>query len=274
MTRDAPAAARRTLHAISIQEERIGGTILEAASPQCKSRHAGLIWPGAHGILPSMRTVGRRRVGLIIVPALAVALSLGVAEAGERKPAPVPAEEYPIYDLVVRSKYLVSGTTLVLIERLTAARVEQDEREYLSREFLEEQGVFGGALPAALLDDFLVKLKTPSRLEAKFGFGVQYRFFSGGVPEEPEVSLAPVPAASAPRPAQEAPHAVGVLRFSRVGFTPREDQALVYVEEERPDGAGGGLLVWLHRRGKVWTITDTEVLWMARTDEEPGQESP
>ena len=194
------------------------------------------------------------------------------AEQAGRKPPPVPAEEYPIYDLVVQSKYLTSGTRLVLIERMTAVRVEKDEREYLSPEFFEEQGVFGGRLPPPLLDDFFFKLKAPARLEAKFGFGVPYRFFSNGVPEDPEVSLAPM-AVSRSAPVQEAPNTIGVLRFSRVGFTPREDQALVYVEEERPDGTGGGLLVRLHRRGRDWSITGTEVLWVARTDE-PGLESP
>jgi hypothetical protein len=196
-------------------------------------------------------------------PAVVVAV-----EPVEKKPPPVPAEEYPLYDLVVQTRYLASGTTLVLIERLTIARERHDERGYLSREFFEQQDVFGGRLPAVLLDDFFGKLAAPSRLEAKFGFGVRYRFFSDGVPEEPEVSLAPIPAASRPRRAQEAPRAVGVLQFSRVGFTPREDQALVYVEEERPDGTGGGLLVWCRRRGRGWTVTDTEVLWVARTDEE------
>lgn len=209
----------------------------------------------------------------IILIAAGWSVTAGAAEITGKQPPPVPAEEYPLYDLVVQSKYLASGTALVLIERLTVARAEEDEREYFNREFLEEE-VFGGTLPDVLLDDFLFKLKTPSRLEAKFGFGVQYRFFSKGVPEEPEVSLAPIPASSGPRRAQEAPRTVGVLQFSRVGFTPREDQALVYVEEERPDGAGGGLLIRLHRRGKVWTITDTEVLWVARTDDEPGPESP
>ena len=213
-------------------------------------------------------------IGLFLPIALLAAFpDLSVAARAEKQPPPVPAEEYPLYDLVVRSKYLMSGTTLVLIERLTVARVEKDEREYFSREFFEAEGVFGGQLPGTLLDDFFSKLKAPSRLEAKFNFGVQYRFFSNGVPEEPEVSLAPIPASSRPGLAQDAPSAVGVLRLSRVGFTPREDQALVYVEEERPDGAGGGLLIRLHRRGKVWTITDTEVLWVSRTDE-PGQESP
>lgn len=195
------------------------------------------------------------------------------AQEGDEKPPAVPEEEYPIYDLVVQSKYLTSHTRLVLIERLTAVRKEKDERAYLSPEFLEEMAVFGGSLPAPLLDDFYFKLKTPSRLEGRFGFGVPYRFFSNGVPEDPEVSLAPIPVEWRRVPVQEAPKTVGILRFSRVGFTPREDQALVYVEEERPDGTGGGILVRLQRNGKAWTITETEVLWMARIDG-PVTESP
>lgn len=223
-----------------------------------------------------MRMAARIEIALSILVVLAVAVAwpatAGAEARGEKSPPAVPEEEYPIYDLVVQSKYLTSGTRLVLIERMTAVRVEKDEREYLSPEFFEEQGVFGGRLPPPLLDDFFFKLKAPARLEAKFGFGVPYRFFSNGVPEDPEVSLAPI-AVSRPGPVQEAPKTIGVLRFSRVGFTPREDQALVYVEEERPDGTGGGLLVRLHRRGRDWSITGTEVLWVARTDE-PGLESP
>jgi len=216
-----------------------------------------------------------RAVALSIVLVAAAAWSQAVAaEPAEQRPPAVPPEEYPIYDLVVRSKYLASGTRLVLIERLTIAPKDDDERQYLGREFLEGEEVFGGTLPTSLLNDFFVKLKAPSRLESKFGFGVPYRFFSKGVPEEPEVSLAPIPASRGPRRVQEAPKTVGVLQFSRVGFTPRKDQALVYVEEERPDGTGGGLLVRLRRFGKDWTIAGTEVLWVARSDEEIGQESP
>jgi len=204
----------------------------------------------------------------MIVLALAVVLSLGVAEAGGEKPAPVPSEEYPLYDLVVRDKFLTSQTTMVVIERLTVARTKKNEHDYLSRESLEEQEVFENKLPPVLLDDFLFKLQAPSWLAAKFNFGVPYRFVRDGASEEPEVSLAPIPAANRRR-IQTPRSTIGLLRFSRVGFTRREDQALVYVEEERLDGTGGGFLVWLHRRGKVWTIADTEVLWMAQ----PGEPS-
>jgi len=209
----------------------------------------------------------RMGLSLAIVLMLEISSSLGAADLVGEQPATVPTEEYPLYDLVVRDKFLTSRTTMVVIERLTVARAKKNERDYLSRESLEEQEVFENKLPPVLLDDFLFKLKAPSRLDGKFNFGVPYRFVKDGVPEEPEVSLAPIPAANRRR--IQAPRStIGLLRFSRVGFTRREDQALVYVEEERLDGTGGGFLVWLNRRGKVWTIADTEVLWMAQPTEE------
>lgn len=208
----------------------------------------------------------RLGLSLAIVLMLGIPSGLGAADLVGEQPAAVPAEEYPLYDLVVRDKFLTSQTTMVVIERLTVARVKKNERGYLSREFLEDEEVFENKLPPVLLDDFLFKLKAPSRFDGQFNFGVPYRFARDGVPEEPEVSLAPIPAADRRR--IQAPRStIGVLRFSRVGFTRREDQALVYVEEVRLDDTGGGFLVWLHRRGKVWTIADTEVLWAMQPGE-------
>ncbi len=206
---------------------------------------------------------------MMLMAAMGVSSDLRAAEPVGTQPAPVPSEEYPLYDLVVRNKFLTSQTTLVVIERLTVARAKKNERDYLSRESLEEEEVFENKLPPVLLDDFLFKLQAPSRLDGKFSFGVPYRFVRDGVSEEPEVSLAPIPAADRQViQSQGLRSTIGLLRFSRVGFTRREDQALVYVEEERLDGTGGGFLVWMHRRGKVWTIADTEVLWMAQSNEE------
>jgi hypothetical protein len=207
--------------------------------------------------------------------ALTVAVARGDASALSpvQVAPPVPEEEYPVYDAVIQSTFLTSATRLVLIERLTVTRTAEAERPYLSRDYLQEHEVFGGRLPPDLLDDFLWKLKTPSRLEARFGFGVPYRFFSDGQPEGPEVWLAPIPVVRRPRQVEAPLATVGLLRFSRVGFTPREDQALVYVEEDRADGTGGGVLVWLGRYGRAWSVIETEVLWVARTDE-PDLEWP
>ena len=214
-----------------------------------------------------MRMSERLNLSLAVLLILFMAAPPDVAAADRAgKNPPVPSEEYPLYDLIVRDKFLTSQTTMVVIERLTVAQADTDEREYLSRESLEEQEVFENNLPSDLLDDFLFKLKAPSQLDGKFNFGVPYRFVKDGLPEEPEVSLAPIPVSD--RRLIQTPRAtIGLLRFSRVGFTRREDQALVYVEEERLDGTGGGFLVWLYRRGTVWTIADTEVLWMAQLDD-------
>jgi hypothetical protein len=59
---------------------------------------------------------------------------------------------------------------------------------------------------------------------------------------------------------------LGRLAFSRVGRTFRNDQALLYVEQNRPDGTGAGILVWFRRQGTAWSIFDTDVLWTIRDD--------
>lgn len=187
---------------------------------------------------------------------------VGLAPGGSADPPvqtpPVPLREYHLYDLIIDSKFLTSQTDLVIIERMTTNKLGPN-RPPVSVGFFAEHGFFEGRLPANLVNDFVMSNRHPIRLEAKFNFGVRYRFIRDGVLEDPEVSLAPIPVGLV-----QAPPIIGTLRFSRAGFTPREDQALVYVGEERPNGTGGGFLIWLHRRGTAWQITDTDVLWTAR----------
>jgi hypothetical protein len=64
------------------------------------------------------------------------------------------------------------------------------------------------------------------------------------------------------------------LAFSRVGRTLRNDQALLYVEQNRPDGTGAGLLVWFRRQGLAWAIFDTEVLWTLAGEDMPEDGPP
>ncbi len=190
------------------------------------------------------------------------------AERSEQQPEPVPAEEYPIYDLVVQKKFLTSQTALVVIDRLTVTRLHPEAKEPLSLAFFRENDYFSGRLRPDLVTDFILKSSRPFRLEARFNFGVRYRFVSGGELEEPEVFLAPIPAMfSSAHLLQDARPIIGKLGFSRVAFSQRADQALVYVADDRPDGTGAGFLVWLRRLDRGWEILDTEVLWVARRDE-------
>nr|MBI3612522.1 hypothetical protein [Nitrospirota bacterium] len=176
---------------------------------------------------------------------------------------PVPEEEYPIFDRVIGTKFLTSQTERVLIGRLTAIRLGPGEQDIPSQTYFRERRPFEGALDAALVTDFILKNSRPARLADQFTIGVPYRFVSEEGVEEPEVSLAPIPASFLNR-TQEAPSTVGILTFSRVGFASRLDRALVYVEDNRQDGSGSGLLMLLVRRGHGWEFLDTEVLWVAQ----------
>jgi len=206
----------------------------------------------------------------------------GPAERPGEKYRPVAPEEYPIYDTVVASKFLTSHTTLVVIERLTVTKLGPDEKAPPSLAFFEEHRFFGGRLRQDLIGDFLIKNSRPARLERRFTFGVRVQFVHQGLEEEPDVSLAPIPVCTSasrqrtqepppegddPPEAQEPAQVVGVLAFSRVAFSSRLDQSLVYVEQNRPDQTGAGFLILLRRKGAAWEIVETEVLWVARPHE-------
>ena len=207
------------------------------------------------------------RVLAIAFGALLVA-GVASAESGvppREKPELVPHEEYLVYDRVVIDKFLTSQTTLVLIDRETVTRLTPEEEEPPTPAFFDENEFFHGALEPDLVTDFITKARRPSKLEARFNFGVSYRLVSGQEAERPEVSLSPIPSAW-PRssPAQGPPSRVGTLGFSRVGFARGRSQALVYVGDYRPDGTGAGFLILLWRSGTNWEILDTEVVWVAQ----------
>jgi hypothetical protein len=186
------------------------------------------------------------------------------------EPESVPAADYPFYDLAVDAKFLTSHTRLVVIERMTATHLHPDEPQLPTASWFAEGEVFDGRLPKDLVRDFVAKNQRSSRLDARFAFGVRYRFVSeDGVPDA-EASLPAIPAAWPVENEERNPEILDRLAFSRVGLTLRGDQALLYVANQRPDGTGAGFLFWFLRRQTSWEVYDTEVLWVAR----PEQNSP
>jgi hypothetical protein len=198
-------------------------------------------------------------------------LSLHPTLAAEEMPAAsvIPIEDYGLYDQVVTHKFLTSHTQLVVLERMTVSHLLPDQEGPMTMIFFREQGYFDGQLPPDLVRDFVGVNQKPGRLEGRFQFGPRYRFVSGNGMEELEVSLGlPV---SVERPTVIQNTAVlDRLAFSRVGRTLRNDQALLYAENPRPDGTGAAFLVWFRRQGREWTIFDTEVVWTVRSQEGEG----
>jgi hypothetical protein len=201
-----------------------------------------------------------------------VALIPGTLLQATEHPLRIPVDDYALYDHIVTSKFLTSETRLVVVERMTVARLVPNEEGPMTAKQFQEQGYFDGGLPSDLTRDFVGVNQEPSRLEGRFQFAARYRFVSGNGLEEPEVRIA-VPVVPVATDAMawargtEAPSVLDRLAFSRVGRTLRNDQALVYVENLRPDGTGAGFLVWFHRQGKEWTLFDTEVVWTVRHQE-------
>ena len=213
------------------------------------------------------------RLTVLIIAVLLMDVLLGLPGAvaeSDQKAGIIAAEDYALYDQVVTSKFLTSATQLVVIERMTRLRLSPDQEGPPTIGAFQEQGYFDGELPADLIREFSAVNRQPSRLEGRFHFGVGYRFATGDRIEEPEVSLArPVTVARA-RPIQ-APSVLDRLAFSRMARSLRNDHALMYVETLRPDGTGAGFLVWFRRRGRSWTLFDTEVAWTIQAQVEPEE---
>jgi hypothetical protein len=192
-----------------------------------------------------------------------------LAEPAQDSPAPVPTEDYPIYDLIVDEKFLTPETKLVLLERTTVTRLHPEQQRPLSLETFREYEIFDGRLPLELVRDFVFKNRISSKLGGHFGFGVHYRFIAADGTDQ-ETSLAPIPAMWTDvspiqeEPLDEPPTIIDRLAFSRVAYTFGREQALVYVEYNRVDGTGAGFAVWLTYSGKHWGIFDSELVWAAR----------
>jgi hypothetical protein len=211
------------------------------------------------------RSMMARLMVMIAVLLIAdVCLDLRGAEAeSEQKTEVAVAEDYVLYDQVVTSKFLTSNTQLVVIERMTRFRLSPDQEGPTTIEAFQEQEYFNDKLPKELVQAFISVNRQPSRLEGRFQFGVGYRFATGDMLEEPEVSLARPITVAHTRPIQAA-QALDHLAFSRIARSPRHDHALMYVETLRSNGTGAGFLMWCRRQGKSWTLFDTEVIWTSQ----------
>ena len=209
----------------------------------------------------------------VVVVSLALFQPPSYAMGAGEVPEPVgsvPDDEYPFYDIAVDAKFLTSQTRVILVERMTTTRLLPDQQVVPTVTWFTEQGWFDNRLPQDLIRDFVVRNQHPSRLDARFSFGVRYRFVSGeGVPET-EAALAVIPVAWPVQELEGELATVDRLVFSRVGRTIRGDQALLYVANPRRDGTGAGFLLWFQRRQAVWELKDTEVAWVAHIQQSPG----
>jgi hypothetical protein len=217
-----------------------------------------------------MTRSGKRFLVFMLMGLLSVAAMVQAAPADHTDV--VPAEDYPIIDVVVATKFLTSQTRVVVVERLTATNLHPDESWLPSLALFDQQGFFDARLPPDLVRDFVAKNQRQSKFEGRFSFGVRYRFVSGDGAAETEAGLLRLPVGWHPVEADLDVEVIDRLAFSRVGLNLKADQALVYVANQRPDATGAGFLLWLVRRQSRWQVYDTDVIWVSRPDD--GQRGP
>ncbi|MBX3235405.1 MAG: hypothetical protein KF814_04580 [Nitrospiraceae bacterium] len=196
-------------------------------------------------------------LGLCLLPTASLAGAAGEPEA-------VPAEDYPLMDEVVSSKFLSSQTRVVVMERSTTTRLNPEDERLPSLALFEEGGFFEFRLPPDLVRNFIFNNQRPYKLESRFAFGVRYRFVSGDGSEELETRRLGPDTGLYPVQNVEPSDSVDRLIFSRVGRTVKGDQALVYVANLRPDSTGAGFLFWLRWGNGKWWVFDSDVVWVAR----------
>ena len=129
-----------------------------------------------------------------MLPALLILTCLatpGLLPAEETSvPSVVLAEDYALYDQTIESVFLTSHTRLVVIERMTVARLFPGRTEPMTIGSVQDLNFFMGRLPSDLVRSFVGANRESGRLEGRFQFGVRYRFVTGQSLEEPEVSAA------------------------------------------------------------------------------------
>lgn len=204
-------------------------------------------------------------VGLV-EPGLAASTGISREEEGRH----VPAEEYPVFDAIVESKFLTSATRVVVVARETATRMHPADTDPPTRQWFEDVRPFNHPLPDDVLHEFVVKNHQSTRLEGRFEIGVTVRFVTADGRPEPEVRWRRSERLGSTWLRNHGPVPVlERLAFSRVAFDRSARHALVYVSQERPDGSGAGFLFWSERTGEGlgrWRVLETDVLWVARPD--------
>jgi hypothetical protein len=215
----------------------------------------------------------KARVALLLWSLSFVFMQSSLAmESGQAASGGISMEDYGLYGRVIMDKFLTSQIQLVLLERMTVARLVPNQDGSMTMAFFREQGYFDGLLPQGLIQNFVGINQARSRLEDRFQFGVRYRFVSGEIDEDSEARAGVSVKNGRTMPVQ-ASSVLDRLAFSRVGRTLKDDQALVYAENMRPDGTGAGFLVWFRRQGEEWEVFDTDVVWTIH-GEERGTEGP
>jgi hypothetical protein len=184
------------------------------------------------------------------------------AQTGDKTPVPDP-DEYSVYSELLNSHYKFDKLKEFVINNETVGNNKQP--------FIGLRGGFapsGAKRPdadASTISDFDANNDKSILLERRFDLKAPYVLVSSD-----ELHAIFGPDASGHYDMEgwkgfykQHPGAVGILGLSRVGFSSRKDQALVYVEIQKNILGGSGRFFVLSRADKTWEVQKQVVMWFA-----------
>jgi hypothetical protein len=193
----------------------------------------------------------KRRVLLILITFFMIVNCRVVT--GLRSGHPVTlVDEYAVYTALLRSVYLGAGIQRLVIQSTT----EVDKNMASSEELRYVQRQLKG-VTQAMIDDLLNRSRQVLTLEQRFDLPVEVVLLT-----QPEIQVI-FSQGGWDAFYKQYPQSQGTLVFSRVGFNPAVDQALVYAGNQSHYLAGAGYYYLLARENGAWTVKGQLMVWIS-----------
>lgn len=170
-----------------------------------------------------------------------------------------PFEEYRVYSAVLNSLYIGEETKLIVMQDSTDIFPLYDTRDSTlnkMKNLIKKH--FKGIHPSTI-DDFVKKNKKRHKIEKKLFIRTKYTLIS-----DKEIAEIFKDTQGWDRFYKLYPHSQGILTFSRVGFNPNMNQAVLYAGNQAHFFCGKGILIFLIKNKKgEWIIKNTVLLWIS-----------
>jgi hypothetical protein len=210
-------------------------------------------------------TLARRNLILLAAGACVSALLEPLnsqAQTDEKAPVQDP-DEYSVYNTLLNSQYKSDKLQQFVINSETVGKTKQP---FIGlRAGLAPTGAKRPDADAATMSDFDAKNDKSFSLERRFDLKAPYVLVTS---DELHAIFGPDASGNYATEGwadfyKQYPGAVGILGLSRVGFSSKKNQALMYVEIQRNLLGGSGAFFVLSMAEKTWEVQKQVVLWFS-----------
>lgn len=177
-----------------------------------------------------------------------------LAQQGPHASSP-DSNEYVIYGLIIKTQFTNKGFSKTVIQKTTATSDDWKETPGEEPKFWKSVSKLLPGVQADTLSNFKVKNEKASQLGPQ-PLGVF-------VTEEEVDSIFRPNADGWDVFYKKYPGAQGILRLSRVGFSQKKDQALVYFGNQAHWLDGAGYFVLLANRNGSWVVVKQAMIWIS-----------